>query len=91
MTSKCIYIYNIKLNEENTQFKIKIKNSNNNNSETSFLFYLFLKTVFINSIKYGFFFKKKKKLFFFKFISQIHIFFLKTQKIVFKNTSKIDP
>ena len=28
MTSKCIYIYNIKLNEENTQFKMKIKNSN---------------------------------------------------------------
>ena len=64
MTSKCIYIYNIKLNEENTQFKIKIKNSNNNNSETSFLFYLFLKTVFINSIKCVFLFKKKKTVFF---------------------------
>ena len=63
MTSKCIYIYNIKLNEENTQFKMKIKNSNNNNSGTSFLFYLFLKTVFINSIKYVFLLKKKTVFF----------------------------
>lgn len=48
-----LHIYNIKLIEENTQFKKK------KTLQTHFLFYLFYKTLLINSTKHVFFFRTK--------------------------------
>ena len=74
--SKIIYIYKIKLVEENTLKKQKQKN----NFQTSFLFYLFYKLGFINPTKLFF----KIKNCFLEFSIRRKFFFLKTLKIFLK-------
>ena len=76
-----LYIYNIKLLEENTLLiEKKIKKQLPN----MFLVLLVLNNFFINSTKHVFFVFENKNCFL-EFSSQTQFFFLKTPKIVLKN------
>ena len=76
-----LYIYNIKFIKKILNFK---KKTNNNNFETSFLFYLFLKIIFINLTKHVFFFLEQKLFFKIQFPNTI-VFKKEHQKIILKN------